>query len=75
MHNLFVFTTADSEDSDAMPQNTTFHQGLHCLLRQKRSSEKTLLYYLENVKREPWNYAMDHSEFIKSIQKEESISA
>ena len=75
MHNLFVFFTADSEESGEMPQNMAFHQGLHCLLRQKRSSEKTLQYYLENIKCEPSNYAMDHSKFIKSIQKEESISA
>ena len=40
MHNLFVLTTADSEDPDKMPHNMAFHQGINCLLRQKRSSEK-----------------------------------
>ena len=25
-------TLANSEDLDEMPQNVTFHQGLHCLL-------------------------------------------
>ena len=40
MHGLFVLTTADSEDPDLMLQNVAFHQGLQCLLRQKRFSEK-----------------------------------
>ena len=35
MHNLFVFTTADSEDPVSMPYSVAFHQSLHCLLRQK----------------------------------------
>ena len=35
MHSLFVITTADREDPDLMPHNVAFHQGLHCLLRQK----------------------------------------
>ena len=37
MHNLFVLTTADSEDPDEILHNKAFHQGLYCLLRQKRS--------------------------------------
>ena len=40
MHTLFVLTTADIEDPDEMPHYIAFHLGLHCLLRQKRSSEK-----------------------------------
>ena len=40
MHTLFVITNADREDPDQMAHNLAFHQGLHCLLRQKRSSEK-----------------------------------
>ena len=75
MHNLFVLTTADSEYPDEMPHNTVFHQGLHFLLRQKRSSEKKLQFYLEIANCDHSNYAMDHSKFIESIQKEESISA
>ena len=63
MHDLFVLTTADGEDLHAMPHNTAFHQGLHCLLRQKRSSEKKQ-FYLEIVTCDPSNYAMDHSKFI-----------
>ena len=35
MHILFVITTADREDPDYMSHNVAFHQGLHCLLRQK----------------------------------------
>ena len=31
-------TLANIEDPDEMPHNATFHQGLHCLLRQKRFS-------------------------------------
>ena len=33
-------TLANSEDSDVMFQKSAFHQGLHCFLRQNRSSEK-----------------------------------
>ena len=35
-------TLANSEDPDKMPQNEAFHQGLHCLLQQKLSSEKAV---------------------------------
>ena len=35
MHNLVVITIADRENLDLMPHNVAFHQGLHCLLRQK----------------------------------------
>ena len=35
MHTLFVITIADREDPDLMLHNVAFHQGLHCLLRQK----------------------------------------
>ena len=31
-----------SEYPDEMQQNAIFHQGLHCLLRQNRSSEKEI---------------------------------
>ena len=40
MHNLFVLKTTDGEDPDQLLHNVAFHQGLHCLLRQKWSSEK-----------------------------------
>ena len=35
---------ANSEDSDEMPHNPAFHQGHHCLLRQKKSSQKEKQY-------------------------------
>ena len=28
---------ANSEDSDEMPQNVAFHQGLHCLLSKSKT--------------------------------------
>ena len=48
MHTLFVITTADREDPDYMPHKMAFHQGLHCLLRQKLSSEKKLQILFRN---------------------------
>ena len=33
-------TLANNEDPDEMSHNATFHQGLHCLLRQICYSEK-----------------------------------
>ena len=38
-------TLSNSEDSDEMPHNAAFHQGLHCLLRQNRSSEKEIISF------------------------------
>ena len=35
-------TLTNSEDPD---DNAAFHQGLHCLLRQKQSSEKEIQFY------------------------------
>ena len=32
-------------------------------------------FYFENVNFDPLNYIMDHSKYIASIQKEESINA
>ena len=54
-----------------MPHNVTFHQGLHCLLRQG----KKLQFCLKMKTCDPLNYTMDHSKFIASIQKEEFISS
>ena len=58
-----------------MPQNEAFHQGLHCLLSQKQSSENKIQYYFEIITYDSSIYAMDHPKFIVLIQKEESISA
>ena len=38
---------ANSEDTDDMPHYAAFHQGLHCLLRQNRSSEKEIKFILK----------------------------
>ena len=75
MHNLFALTTADSEYPLEIPHNTAFDQGLRCLLRQERSFEKELQFYLEIVTCGPSYYAMDHSKYDETIQREESISA
>ena len=64
---------ANSEDADEMPHHVAFHLGLHYLLRQKRSSEKEIQFYLENITCNPSIYTMDHPKFIVSNQKEESI--
>ena len=42
-------TLANSEDPDEMPHNRAFHQGLHCLLGQKRSSEREIQFLLEII--------------------------
>ena len=67
-------TLANNEDLDEMPHNTAFHQDLHCLLRQKQSSEKEIQFYLEIITCDPSIYTMDHSTFIILKRKEESIS-
>ena len=41
-------TLANNEDPDEMLQNAAFHQGLHCLLRLNRSSEKEIHYFCGN---------------------------
>ena len=33
-------TFANSEDTDEMQHDAAFHQGLHCLQKSKRSSDK-----------------------------------
>ena len=58
-----------------MPHNVEFHQGLHCLLRQKWSSGEKLQFCWEIKTCDPLNYTMDHSKFIASIQKDEFISS
>ena len=42
-------TLTNGEDPDEMPHDVAFHQGLHCLHRQRRSSEKKYNFYLEIV--------------------------
>ena len=38
-------TFTNSEDPDEMQHHAAFHQGLHCLLRLKRSSVKKILFF------------------------------
>ena len=38
----YTGTFANSDDQDEMLQNAAFHLGLHCLLRQNRTSEKEI---------------------------------
>ena len=54
---------ANSEDPDEMP-HVAFHQGLHCLLKQNRSSEKEIQYFLEILTCTPSIYVMSHLDFI-----------
>ena len=37
--SILETSLANSEDPDEMQHNAAFHQGLHCLLRLKQSSE------------------------------------
>ena len=59
-------TLANGEDSDEIPHNAAFHQGLHYLLRQKRSRNT---FYLEIVTLDPSIYTMDHPKSIVSSKK------
>ena len=65
-------TLANSEDSDEMQHNAAFHQGLHCLLRLKRSSEKKKSILVGNHNLCPLN-TMKHPKFTVSYQMEEPI--
>ena len=43
-----MHTLENSEEPDEMPHNATFHQGLHCLPRQKTTSEKEMQFLFQN---------------------------
>ena len=49
-------TLANSEDQNEMPHVAAFHQSLHCLLKQKRSSVKGIIFYLEIITCDPSIY-------------------
>ena len=56
-------TLTNNEDPDEMPHIhdiVAFHQGLHCLLRQKQSSKKEIHLYLEIITCDPSIYTMNH---------------
>ena len=49
-------TLANSEDPDKMPHDAAIRQGLHCLLRQNRSSEKEIQFCFEIITCVPYIY-------------------
>ena len=61
-----MHTLANSEDPDEMSHNAAIHQGLHCLLQQKQSSEKEIQFYLKSITCDHSNHTMDHPKFIVS---------
>ena len=73
--NVCCDIDTNSEDPEEMPKNAAFHQGLHCLLKQKQSSEKEMQIYFEIITCDPLMYTMDLPQSIVSIQKEEFITA
>ena len=56
-----------------MRHNATIHQGVHCKLRLKRSSDKNTIFYF-NYNLTPLKKTMNLSKFILSNQKEEPVS-
>ena len=63
-------TLANSEDPDEMPHTAAFHQGLHSLLRQKRSSEKEIKLLFGNYNYVPSIYIMNYPRFNAPNHKE-----
>ena len=53
---------ANNEDPDEKPH----HQGMYCLLRQNRSSEKEVQYFLKIITCDPSIYTMDHPDLTVS---------
>ena len=39
---------ANNEEPDEMLHNAAFHKGLHCLVRQNRSSENEIQHFIRN---------------------------
>ena len=68
-------TLANIEEPDEMPHKVVFHQGLLCLQRQKTIFRERNTLYLEIITSDPSIHTMDHTKFILSNQKEESISS
>ena len=60
-------TLANSEDSDEMPHNAAFHQGLHCLLRQNHLLGTEIHLNWKMTTCHPIKYIMDHSILIALI--------
>ena len=66
-------TLANREDPDEMQHNAAFHQGLHCLLRLKQSSETKIHHNLENSTYDTLMYIMGNLILIVSICMGKSI--
>ena len=62
---------SNSEDPYKMQHHAVFYLGLHCLLRQNRSSEKELQYFFEIITLDPSIYTIDYpvSTVINFIEK------
>ena len=67
---------ANSEDPHAMLHNASFHQGLHCLLRQSDLQIKKYNFQFEIVTCDPSKHTMDHPKGLlyQTRRKNESIS-
>ena len=61
-------------NKDGKTHNGTFHQGLHCLLKQQKFSEREIQFQLEIITCYPSICTVDHHKFILLNQQEESIS-
>ena len=59
-------TLANSGDPDEMPHYAAFYLGLHCLLRQNRSSEKEI-FLGEIIICDPLIYTMDHPDLTIKV--------
>ena len=64
---------ANSGDPDKMPHNAAFHQGVHYLLRQNRTSEKQIQYCLKIITHDPSLYTMANSDLTVYIFMESGL--
>ena len=64
--NPYMSTFANSEDPDEM-QHNAFDQGLHCLQRKKRSSDKIIEYFFQKYNLTPLDMynGLSHVYWIK----------
>ena len=60
-------TMANSEDQDEMQHKAAFHQDMHCLLRQIRSSGKEIHFWGEIITCGPTLYTIDHLDLVFSF--------
>ena len=60
-------TLGNSNDPDAMQRIAAFHQGRHCLLIVKESSEREINHNLENSACDPLDFTMGRTILIVSI--------